>query len=244
MDAGLEEDPLLDDAATEEFEPFALPVDFELPGGRGEGEVGFYPSHLQLFSDGSRVSLFGCVEDSRHKPFKSSLEMCGQEADFLVMVYLLFWVGVLMERWIWVFYIDESMSHLSHLLPQILKSQMKSLEEGNTNSRAIRSRAAPESRALHLMEYWEVASVDAIATKDICADGVAIWGIRCLHGSECMMLMCRGVSTENCVFIDIVGICGASTRVIRGKIELIEIGKGTNDRIGHNVVLIDWGWKE
>lgn len=63
-DVGVDQEVLFDDSAAEDFEPVALPEDFEFPGWAGEGEVGFDPADFEgvrFLVDGVGVVVLGCL---------------------------------------------------------------------------------------------------------------------------------------------------------------------------------------
>lgn len=54
------------------------------------------------------------------------------------------------------------------------------------------------------------------------------------------MLVCGGVSSEDFVFVDIVGVCSTSAGMVWRETEDIKIGCCRDDRVGCIVVLVCW----
>ena len=238
-DAGAVEDALLHDAAAEELEPGAVPVDFEFPGGAGEGEVGGGPAEEGRGGVVVGGGGLGEVEEFGDEVFEGAFEVGGEDTDFLVVVLGLFGVGAWVEGWVGVLGGDGAGTELFDGGSDALDARFVGFEHGEGEVlNWVPFRGAPESGALHLVENGEVAAVNAVAAEDVGADGVAGGGVGFSHGVEGGVLVDGGLGAEDLVLVDVVGVCSAAAGVVGGESEHVEIGAGADNGVGGRVMLV------
>ena len=81
-----------------------------------------------------------------------------------------------------------------------------------------------------------MAPINCISSVYIRADQETLTLVR----SEDICLVCTRVRPQNCVFIDIVGICLASSWMVERKSERVEVLVGGYDGEEGVVVLVGW----
>lgn len=212
-----------------------MPEDFELPPGAGEWEVGFDPADAQGFffrggfwgawggagGGGARLGFVGFAEDLDDHALEGALEVRCYGFDFLGAVVLgLEGVALRVRGGVVVFDGDAVGGDAADVVPdggRGLGCVLQGFGRG----------PLPQHGALHLVEHRVVAAVDGVAAVDVRDDGVAdLFGAGVFIAADLLevgLLVRACVRAQHRLLVDVVGVCAAAARVVRGEAEHVEV---------------------
>lgn len=197
--AGFIECLLHDDAASQQFEPFALPPDFDFVARGGEGEIGFDPADAEGF-----VPLGGHVaEETEDEAVEGVFEVLGDFGGVDGVVGGLVRVGGRDAGGV----LDEDGARCEG-----------GLELGVECGQGVELGAGPDVGALHLVEDGVVRGVDLVAAVDVCAEEPRVEA-----AAVALDLVGAGVCAQHVVGVEVVAVGRAAARVVRGEAELVKV---------------------
>lgn len=203
--AGFVQCLLHDDAAPQQFEPFALPPDFDFVARRGEREIRLDPADAEGFLwRSSALPLGGHVaEKTEDEAVERVLEVFRDFGRVDGVVGGLVRVGGRDPGGV----LDEDRARCEGRL-----------ELGVERGQRMELGDRPDVCALHLVEDGVVRAVDLVPPVHVCAEQPPVEA-----AAVALDLVCAGVGAQHVVFVEVVAVRRAAARVVGGEAELVKV---------------------